>query len=453
MRRLSLILVFISGGFALLMPLFYASGLSETIPYPDRLLTIPALLLGIASWWRVPSAARSWPVLACVVFSFLGVLLADETERGRGMLIFAGIAAAVPIASLIIELKATRLCAQVFITSSALSMLILMIASGGLSGNGRFGLLVLNDVRVSNPNNFSAQMGFAAILTMSLMQRKKNKNLTRSSISFRKRDAQLAILLSFFVLGILMSASRGAIITLLAVSTLFIASTRTKSMHRIVLCSVLSLVTLVILNTNNVINARFQDTEGVIALGDRLPIWQEAIHITQSDMRFFWLGVGTGGAEKALAESSSFDNSTRRGEDGVARKATHNSYVEWTLTHGLVGALLASWLFFYAVRRCWRLDRIDQSSDRKMLLAFCMIISMVTALYRTPFATPLCALSLAMLSGPFLAQWPKLAKQAITRRDRNIRLHRNRKANRPFAGHRSIKAIHDLRAGPTWRLR
>lgn len=417
MRKLSLILVFISGGLASLNPLFYGAGLPESIRYPDRLLYIPAVLFGLASWRRVPSIARSWPVVACVAFSLIGVFIVEETERGRGLLIFAGIAAAVPIAALIVELKATRLCVQVFIAASVLNMLLLFFASGSLVDIGRFGSLVVNDIRVSNPNGFAAQMGFAAILTMSLMQRDRSNSHTGNSIRLSTRDAQLMLILALLVLGILLSASRGAIATLFAVSIIFISSARTKVLHRMLLCGGLSLVTLLIVSTDNQIVSRFQDREGVVALGDRLPIWQEAIRVAQSNSRYFWYGVGTGGAEKALALNNSFENSTRVGEDGVARKATHNSYVEWFLTHGLVGVLLAIWLLVVIVRVSLRFDRVDQSADRKMFLAYCAIISMVTALYRVPFATPLCALSMAMLSGPYLALWPKQSMRSVVRKE------------------------------------
>ncbi len=422
MRKLSLILVFISGGLASLNPLFYGAGLPESIRYPDRLLYIPALLFGLASWCRVRSIARSWPVFACVVFSLIGVFIVEETERGRGLLIFAGIAAAVPIASLIVELKATRLCVQIFVAASVLNMLLLFFASGGLADIGRFGSLVVNNIRVSNPNGFAAQMGFAAILTMSLMQRGRTNSRTRNSIKLSNRDAQLMLIFAFLVLGILLSASRGAITTFFAVSIIFISSTKTKVLHRILLCGGLSLVMLLVLSTDNKVVSRFQDREGIVALGDRLPIWQEAIRVVQSDSRYLWYGVGTGGAEKALALSNSFENSTRVGEDGVSRKATHNSYVEWFLTHGLVGVLLAIWLLIVVVRVSLRLDRVDQSADRKMFLAYCAIISMVTALYRVPYATPLCALSLAMLSGPYLALWPKQPMQSGTRNEHAKRI-------------------------------
>lgn len=426
MRKLSLILVFMSGGLASLTPLFYSAGLPESIRYPDRLLYIPALLFGLASWCRVRSIARSWPVFACVVFSLIGVFLVEETERGRGLLIFAGIAAAVPIASLIVELKATRLCVQVFVAASVLNMLLLFFASGGLADIGRFGSLVVNNIRVSNPNGFAAQMGFAAILTMSLMQRGRTNSRTRNSIKLSNRDAQLMLIFALLVVGILLSASRGAITTLFAVSIIFISSTRTKVLHRILLCGGLSLVTLLVLSTDNKIVSRFQDREGIVALGDRLPIWQEAIRVIQSDSRYLWYGVGTGGAEKALALNNSFENSTRVGEDGVSRKATHNSYVEWFLTHGLVGVLLAIWLLVVVVRVSLRFDQVDQSADRKMFLAYCAIISMVTGLYRVPYATPLCALAMAMLSGPYLALWPKQPMQSDTRNE-----HAKRNSGRP----------------------
>ena len=432
MRKLSLVLVFISGGLASLNPLFYGAGLPESIRYPDRLLYIPAVLFGLASWRRVPSIARSWPVVASVAFSLIGVFIVEETERGRGLLIFAGIAAAVPIASLIVELKATRLCVQIFIAASVLNMLILFFASGSLVDIGRFGSLVVNGMRVSNPNCFAAQMGFAAVLTMSLMQRGRSDSHTRNSIRLSNRDAQLMLLVAFLVLGILLSASRGAITTLFAVSIIFISSARTKVLHRMLLCGGLSLVTLLIVSTDNKIVSRFQDRECVVALGDRLPIWQEAIRVTQSNSRYFWYGVGTGGAEKALALNNSFENSTRVGEDGVARKATHNSYVEWFLTHGLVGVLLAIWLLVVVVRVSLRLDQVDQSADRKMFLAYCAIISMVTVLYRMPFATPLCALSMAMLSGPYLASWPKQSVQTVVGKKRSQRMNGRPRIEKPF---------------------
>ena len=395
MRKWSLILAFASCGLASLLPLFYSIGLSQAIPYPDRLLCLPALLFGLASWMRTRSFSRYLPVLACLALFFAGVLVVDETEQGRGMLVFAGVVAAIPISALIVELKAARFCAKVFIYASIGNMLILLLASGGFAGEGRFGLLAIDDVRVSNPNGFAAQMGLAAVLIMALMQEQRNKAIAKikSHLTQRahltQRDMQYYSMLAVCALGILMSASRGTILTLISVIMLRILSGNTRAIHRIVLCVSLFLVTLLVLSGENQIVSRFQDTEDIAALGNRLPLWQAGLEIMQSEAQYLWYGVGTGGAEKSLAEFLHRDYSFRMGEDGIYRRATHNSYVEWVLSHGLIGIPFGLWLIIAAIRTSVRLDRRDRSTDRRSLLAFCAIISMSTVLAASTTTVPL----------------------------------------------------------------
>ncbi len=427
MRKWSLIVAFAACGFSSLLPVFYNLGLPEVVPYPDRLLSLPALLFGMASWRRRWSFSHGLPALFCFGLFFAGVLVVDETERGRGMLVFAGVAAAIPISALLIELKAARLCAQVFVFASLGNMLILLLASGGFTGVGRFGMLALNDIRVSNPNGFAAQMGFAAVLSMALMHEQRNKVLTKIKTHLTQRDIQHYFLLALFGLGILMSASRGMILTLIAVVTLRILSGNTRAIHRIILCVSLFLVATLILSGENQIVSRFRDTEDIAALGNRLPIWQAGLEILQSETSNLWYGVGTGGTEKTLAEYLPRDHSSRAGEDGISRRATHNSYVEWVLSHGLIGIPFGLWLIVAAIRNSTRLDRFDRSTDRRTLLAFCAIISMSTVLYRATYATALCTLLLTMLSGPFLAAWPNRKPKNPNNTSLVPRLHKPRK--------------------------
>ena len=408
MQKLSLILVFVSGGLASVMPLILSKDMIETLRFPDRVFYVPALLFGVMSWLRLRTMGRTWPVLACLTISLLGVAAVDATERGRGLLIFAGLAAAVPISSLIVEQRALILCVKVFIGATALNMILLITESGGMLTNGRFGNLVVEDARVSNPNAVAAQLGFAAVLILVLLQRESRlRSITqRIGNSLTKQDAKLLLLALFFGIGIFFSASRGAIVTMSCLILLVIASSASKLAYRILGCFGLSIGTFLLVSTDNSIISRFEDTSGVVELGDRLPIWKEAFQVSQSSFSNRWFGVGTGGTEKALAESSIVDLSARRGEDGVLRKATHNSYVEWLLSHGLVGVAAAASLLFLALRNAFKFDAMDSSNDRRLLLAYCLIISMVTALYRSTFATPLCAILLAMLSGPLVVRSP-----------------------------------------------
>lgn len=414
MGRFALALTFFSSGLTPLIQYLYNVGAFDAIPYLDRVLCLPALFLGLMSWCRVRTFAHKWQTIACVVFSLVGVLFTDYTERGRGMLVFAGIATSLPIAALIVELRATRWCAQVFIAGALVNILFMVVLLGGVVGlDNRFGFLVLNDVRLSDPNELATQMGLSAVLIISLMQHlRRSQNGTIGKRS--GNGIWLLPMLGILCVGILLTASRSGILSLALVMILFAFSKTTKVAYRVLICLSLCLVSFWAVGTNNDIARRFQESHNTYNLGDRMPIWQEAFRIIDSDSRYYWFGVGTGGAEKALAESRSFDTSSRLGEDGLFRKATHNSYVEWFLTHGLVGLIIAGCLTVATLRTAWQLDKYDRSADRRILLAYCAVISMVTALYRTPFATPLCALVLAVLSGPFLAPWPEKSNPVKT---------------------------------------
>jgi len=409
MGRPALALAFLSCGLTPFIQYLYCAGLLDSIPYLDRACCIPALLLGINSWCRQRSFAHAWPLMCCLAVLFTGIFIADESEQGRGLLVFAAIATAIPIGALIVDLKATKWCAYLFMASVLLNVLFIVFLIGGIGGEtNRLGYLVWNDVRISDPNDLATQLGIAAILSISLLQHRERKtqSLVRHSSSKSTPDgsAWLMFLLAFFSTGILLTASRSGILSLAVVMILFACSKRTKASHRLAFCLALLAVSVVAFSTDNTISRRFNETENTLAFGDRLPIWQAALSILEADSSYLKLGVGTGGVEKALADSGTFDD-LRSYEDGIYRKYSHNTYVEWLLSSGLAGLPVILWIAYVACLKAWRLDRYDGSNDRRLLLAYGAIISMTTVLYRLPFATPLCALVIAMLSGPFLAPW------------------------------------------------
>jgi len=411
MAKFALVLAFLSSGIGIPLAYLYSLGLPDVVPYPDRVMCIPALVLGIASWWKCKTFGRSLPVLGCLLVMLIGLFIVEATERGRGLLVFAGVATAVPISALIVETRSCRLCVKVFVGSALVTFLLLVYLQGILPTGARFGSLIIKDQQISDPNVVATQLGIAAVMTISLMQ-VGGAFANRSKESLQE-DPRLQFLLALFCSGILFTASRSGIITFFAVLTFFAFSRYTKPAHRIGIFLAGTFAILLMVSTDNPIAQRFRDSQELSDFGNRLPIWETGMWVLKSSKDYLIHGVGTGGIDKALAEHSWHDATFRRGEDGILRRASHNAYLEWCVSHGLLGAPFGFWLILSSILRSWRLDRKDSSIDRRAMLAYCFVISIAAELYRLPFATPLCAILLAMLSGPYLAPWPKKVKKSL----------------------------------------
>ena len=413
-------LAFAGGGVSSIVEILYSWGLPEVIPHIELAVYLPVILLSICRWSR---SRQAWdqPLVICSILVVLGLAWVDPSVRMRGMLMAAGFVTVIPVSQLIRETNAYRLCAAAFIVSSAFNLSVTLANStAGYDPFSRMGTVVLDDRgRVTNSNQFGAQMAAAAVLAMAFHLASSHRSRVFPHTMTASRLLAISVI-GAFCFGVFASASRGALAAL-AVASLALISLGTasgaKKTLRCILVIALTMALLTGTGTMEPVLARFHDSQDVESLGDRLPIWTSAFAAWVSSGRTFFIGVGTGGVDKALVEHAISDLRPRIGEDFIARKSSHNSYVEWILSYGLMGTVLGFALVFSLLRRAWNLDRWDGWAGRRALLLFLLANSMTTVVYRAPYAIPVEALLIALLLPANSAAYPgrALAARRVSR--------------------------------------
>lgn len=393
-------LAFAGSGLSSIVEILYAWGVPEVIPYIELAVYLPVVVLAICRWGHNRQAWNR-PLVACCILVALGVTWVDPTERGRGLLIAVGVITVIPVSQLIWETNAHRLCATLFIVSSAVNLAVTLANSTtGYDSFSRMGTVVLDDRgRVTNANQFGGQMAAAAVLAMAFYLVPSHRSKVLSCTMTAPRLLAISLIGAFFF-GVFASASRGALAALAVASLALIslgAASGVKKTFRSLLVVILTVTLLTGTGTMEPVLARFQDSHDVESLGDRLPIWTSAVVAWVSRGKTFVMGVGTGGVDKALVEHSVSDLRPRVGEDLVARKSSHSSYVEWILSYGVLGLVSGSALVFSLLRHAWNLDRRDGWTGRRALLLFLLANSVTTVVYRAPYAVPLETLLVALV--------------------------------------------------------
>ena len=129
----------------------------------------------------------------------------------------------------------------------------------------------------------------------------------------------------------------------------------------------------------------------------RFMVWRSAIEAWASDPQYFLIGTGTGVAPDVLGEFNEYvlpDGVT------VAAADSHNAFVEWGLSFGLIGMVAGTCLMLATWRRAYQLDRRHGNVGRRaVLLCFCMTSMYYVTFYQLLFVVA-GAMILAMLSEP-----------------------------------------------------
>lgn len=393
-------LAFAGSGVSSIVEILYAWGVPEIIPYIELAVYLPVVVLSICRWGHNRQAWNR-PLVACCILVVLGVTWVDPTERGRGLLIAVSVITVIPVSQLIWETNAHRLCATLFIVSSAVNLAVTLANSTtGNDSFSRMGTVVLDDRgRVTNANQFGGQMAAAAVLAMAFHLAPTHRARVLSRTMSVSRVLTI-LLIGGLCFGVFASASRGALMALAVASLALIFFGKEDGVKKTFRCMLVLALTAPLLagtGTLETVLARFRDSRDVESFGDRLPIWKSAFAACMSNPRTLLIGVGTGGVDKAVVEYAVTDVAPRLGKDFIARKFSHSSYVEWLVSYGLLGLVSGSALVFSLLRRAWNLDRRDGWTGRRALLLFFLANSVVAVVYRTPYAIPLEALLVALV--------------------------------------------------------
>lgn len=370
-------------------------------------LCLPAAVLGSASWLMIRSFARSWQVVLCVAVAWLGLWYAFEIDKNRGLVAVSFLTLPLPIAALIVEHRCWWLCAKAYVLGNALAMGLALwfeYQNNSLTRTlYRFGYLLSNDSNLwlSNPNLVGGQLAFAAVLALIIYLREGQQDMGDRP---RRFGLIWTVLLS---LGCILTASRGAFVAWLSGTSLLVFwGTRSQEPGRlrdlvavssILSCLVLLLVAISGFSPWRTLCERCDELSGLTTGSGRTMIWKSAFGAWYSNPRYFFIGTGTGVAPEAMGEYLGMTLA-----DGVtpAGGTTHNVFIEWVLSLGLLGIAVGVPFMVTACVRARRSDRRDGTVFRQaMLLCFSMSSMFYVTFYHFSFVAA-AALILASLSEP-----------------------------------------------------
>jgi len=413
-------LAFVVAAFRVAAPKLFDCVGVEQVQFLYPVFYLPAVILGVRSWLKVPNFARSWPVIVCMLVVWLGVLRAGEwdTEWGflRGFRTAALMTIVLPLGALIVEKRCWWLCTRAFIYTSALVMLVAVwfeyFADTELKSltSHRFGLMYSADGArcLMNPNQLGSQLALAAVLAFVLHLRghREHPRLPHHAGRRRKFNLGWTLLLS---VGCLLTASRGAFAGWLGgMGLLFVWGTRTQHRQRlrdlVVQATFLFLVAIAVTVAGGPtpwgsMFARLAGADGgrLTSLGGRIPIWKNAYAAWRSTSTYTLLGAGMGRAEELLGQ---YDETAVLDPFGVLNRDTHSTYVNWLLSFGLLGVGPGICLLATTLRQARQMDRREKTIDRQAILANVLLFSLTGVFYNRFYWLAAAPLILAMLSPP-----------------------------------------------------
>jgi O-antigen ligase len=363
-----------------------------TFLYPQILFCAPAVALGIATLLGHTSVSVGFthPLSLVLALMVAGLAWVDRSEIGRGLLITASALCAFSIAPCLARYKASWFCIKCFILTSALSLLFVFVMSRGDAGFGSLGsfgtLADADGSLVSNANDFAGQMALAcALCGLGL--------LTGSLDALFSRPLYLLMMLSF-ALAVLLSASRSSIIALAIMALVLLIYSPVTRRHVLlsaaVIASFVTILLIVYLLSSTVSDvaekalSRFTD-DTVSTLGDRVTIWSAAPMIVSQHPAALVIGLGTGGVDKGLGAFATTQEGSLLGKDGIPRHFSHNTYVEWFLSYGIVGCIPALGFLLYSVKAIHSERDRDARVLMIMLFVYFNVWSIGTVAYRAPY--------------------------------------------------------------------
>lgn len=376
-------------------------------------LCLPAVLLGIRSWWRVNSITRCWPVVVCALIAWAGLTWADETDSNRGLYLAGVLTMVLPLAALIIQNRCWWFCAKVYVAANLLAVvLVAWLQAGGIGGLpslllGRFGLLISSGEHraLTNPNQFGAQLAFAALAASVLYLRGNDPRLPKTAGSERSNRLHFA---AAFVLavGCILSGSRGAFVALaggmsilLIWGTVHLSPSRLRGLVVLGISGTALAVLVSIAGASTPWERLYQrfaklQTDSPGMFGTRSGIWLNAFEAWSSEPKYWTLGTGTGKANEVLGE-----NNDAPGQDryGAVIRSCHSTFVHWGFSYGLLGTAAGVCLLVVVARQAILLDRRDRTVNRRAILVCVALFSMTGVTYQRPDWLATGSLLLAML--------------------------------------------------------
>ena len=388
-ERASLILIAVASATNWATPfLLRSTRLDELVPLwiSERLVVLaalPAFFLGMAALRHHASFARSIWLIGCLAIFALGILWADPTEQGRGVITLGFLAIPLPVAALIVKNRYLASCMLAFIAASIFTYTVALLQPGA-TVDGRFGVMLDEFGTIqANPNAVGLQAALVALLVYELYFAASN---TRGGHEGRAhRDIRLGLFFLGFALAVVgLSGSRTAMISVLAgLAGAFVKDVRVRIiLLSLPLCLMFYLMMTESLGLFDVLLSRLQE-QTLQSAGDRTDIWSFSYEVLTRDFETAVFGVGSGALDKELG-AYTFQG-VSRGRDDVFRLHSHNVYIEWVVTLGALGAIPGALLLLSAIGSAFRLDRLHGSVFRRSLLGYCLVLGLAAVVYRAEF--------------------------------------------------------------------
>ena len=130
-----------------------------------------------------------------------------------------------------------------------------------------------------------------------------------------------------------------------------------------------------------ILEARWKNVQNVAALGNRVPIWEDAYRAWLADPMRTLFGAGTGAAQTTLGQ---FNAAAMVTDDGTLLRGTHSAYVEWGLSFGLFGMVPGLYLLLTMARCARQLDARDGGSLRQAILLSVLLWGGATPVFLAP---------------------------------------------------------------------
>jgi O-antigen ligase len=424
---------FVAGGLAPVLPRLVSLPGLEQIPYLHLLLFLPAVIVGGLRYLAAPQAIRSGPMIAVIAVMAVGLLWVEPSERGRGMVELALVATPLALAVLIRQRREWLLAVVVFIATSTVAAVYLFwdwlgqAERTGLNTDRYGGLYDERTVRIMEPNITATHLGFGVLLIAILWLAPAPGSAERRWRGFC--TACLPVLLA----GVVLSGSRGGVLSLLGAVTVLFAFTsirrslplRTNVLGGLGLAAIAALLLLApnpvsqrlapepstssaVDSTGRPAGGNNTDTTGGGSLGsfgNRTDIWRAALDASGSSRSMRLIGAGTGGAHHAVALANPHLHDARVGEHGVLRVNPHSSYLYWLVSFGVIGVGIATialaMIALYALGNDWRHDWGAGSA----MLAFFLLTSVTLIAFRLEVTSiAVSALTLGSILSP-PARW------------------------------------------------
>ena len=422
MDRVLLAMTFLAATVQVVVPPLMDELRLEQNPFVYPCFYVPAVIIGISSWMRHGTYARSWGVLGCTLVAWLGMLhtasQGDPTASYEELRTVILLTFALPLGAMIVEHRAWWYCARISVYGCAAVLgILLWLQYGGKFDDfqavwqNRFGFVIARDgaTRLLDPNFLGAQLAFGAILAFMLHVRGGKESRAPGQWAVRRERFHVGWFL-FLTGGCFLTASRTAFLAwVIGVTMVFLWGTTRLDSGRlrdlliqtaIVLSVAVMMTSLGSVTPWKAMFDRFDSShaEELASFNGRSSIWRTGWQAWRSNSTTLLTGVGLANVDALVGRNSDVAviNSA-----GVRTLDTHNSFLRWLIGYGVLGAVPLGVVVVSAAIRARRMDARDGTANRQAILLNIFLLAMSNgSFFQRVFWLAIGPLVLAMLSDP-----------------------------------------------------